>query len=241
MRNPKKVAKFAGFVGALCATATLVGVSASSTGAYFTDSHTGEIDASSGHVRVNVNPADGKLHFDNLLPGEYKTQTLDYTADGTGAEDIWLVFPTTGGPNGTNPSEAFTGRPDDAAGGGMGRYGHFAVSSTDGAHFTSYNLSANRLDDSSAPCPTDANGEGGSDQQATSKSDYSVPYCAAPTAILLASNKAAGQGGTATFTFGYTPLVTGPQDVPSTKVVSYLIVATQHGIRPDNPNNPGNS
>ena len=234
--DKKKGLRLAGFGGALCASAALVSLSVSGTGAYFTDSHSGEIDAGTGHVRVNINPGDGKLHFDNLLPGAYQNQTIDYTADGTGAEDIWLVFPTTGGPGGTNPSEAFTGRPDDGVGGGLGRYGHFAVTSTDGAHFTSYNLSANRLDDSSAPCPTDANGEGGSNQQAANRSDL-IPYCPVPGAILLAANKTAGQGGTATLTFGFTPLLRGPQDAPDNKVVDFKIVATQHGVRPDDPNN----
>jgi predicted ribosomally synthesized peptide with SipW-like signal peptide len=235
--DKKKGIRIAGFAGALCASAALVSLSVSGTGAYFTDSHSGEVDAGTGHVRVNVDPADGKLHFDNLLPGDYKDQTITYTADGTSGEDIWLVFPTTGGPGGTNPSEAFTGAPDDGFGGGLGRYGHFAVTSTVGAHFTSYNLSANRADDHSAPCPTNANGWGGSNQQATDKNDFSPAYCPAPNAILLASNKTAGQVGSATLTFGFTPLLTGPQDAPENKLVSYQIVATQHGVRPDDPNN----
>lgn len=227
--------RLAGFVGALCASGALLGTSISGTGAYFTDSHNGEIDASTGHVRVAISPTDGKLRFENLLPGDYKTQNIDYQAQGTGGEDIWLVFPTDDG-SGTNPSEAFTGAPDDGAGGGLGRYGHFAVTSTDGAHFTSYNLSANRADDHSAPCPTNSSGWGGSNQQAADRSDL-LPYCPAPTAILLASNKTNGQGGTATVTFGFTPLLRGPQDAPLNKVVSYEVVATQHGVRPDDVNN----
>jgi hypothetical protein len=227
--------RLAGFVGALCASGALIGTAVSGTGAYFTDSHSGEVDAGTGHVRVAISPADGKLSFDNLLPGEYKDQTINYQAQGTGAEDIWLVFPTTSS-DGSNPSEAFTGAPDDGHGGGLGRYGHFAVSSTDGAHFTSYNLSANRHDDSSAPCPTDTNGEGGSNQQAATTATL-VPYCPVPTAILLASNKNNGDNGSATLTFGFTPLLTGPQDAPTNKLVSYQIVATQHGVRPDDPNN----
>lgn len=233
--NKSKSIRLAGFVGALCVSGALIGVAVSGTGAYFTDSHSGEIDAGTGHVRVAVDPADGKLNFADLLPGEYKTQTINYQAQGTGAEDIWLVFPTTSS-TGANPSEAFTGAPDDGAGGGLGRYGHFAIASTDGAHFTSYNLSANRANDSSAPCPTNANGWGGSNQQAASTSDL-LPYCAAPHAILLASNKTNGQGGSATLTFGFTPLLTGPQDAPTNKLVDFQIVATQHGVRPDDPNN----
>ncbi len=235
MRKSKAV-RLAGFVGAIGASAALVGFAATGTGAYFTDSHTGEVDASTGHVQLDINPADGKLSFADLLPGEYKTQTVHYAAHGTGAEDVWLVFPT-GNPN---PSEAFTGNPDDGAPapGALGRYGHFAVTAPAGS-FTSYNLSnpGTSSGHTGSSCPTDANGHGGSNQQATDKNDSSVPFCAPPNAILLDSNLTNGATGSATFAFGFTPLLTGPQDAPLSKVVSYKIVATQHGIRPDNANN----
>jgi hypothetical protein len=225
----KKAIKLGGFAGALCASAALVGISVSGTGAYFTDSQPGSINAGTGHVVVST--SNLSLDFNNLLPGDYQTKDVNYTAHGTGAEDVWLVFPTDGS------AEALTGRPDDAAGGGLGRYGHFAVSSTNGASFTSYNLSRNRLNDNSAPCPVDANGEGGSNQVATDRSDYSLPYCAPQDAILLASNLTNGQGGTATFTFGFTPLFRSPQDAPTALLAKFNIVATQHGVRPDNANN----
>jgi hypothetical protein len=234
MRKSRAV-RVAGFVGALGASAALVGFAASGTGAYFTDGHNGQINTSTGDVKANISPSDGVLTFANLLPGEYKDQSITYQAAGTGAEDIWLVFPTTGGPGGTNPSEAFTGSPDDGHGGGLGRYGHLAVSAPGGS-FTSYNLSNPRAGDPSV-CSVDGNGHGGSNQQATTKADL-VPYCGAPTAILLDSNLTYGQSGTATITFGFTPLLTGPQDAPNAMLAQYKIVATQHGVRPDNPNNP---
>jgi hypothetical protein len=109
----KKAAKISGFVAALCASGTLVGMAVSGTGAYFTDSHDGAINASTGHVKVNV--SDTTLNFANLLPGEPKTVNVDYVANGTGNEDIWLVLPTNGG------ADALT---DDGNGDGLGRYGH---------------------------------------------------------------------------------------------------------------------
>ena len=72
--------RIAGFIGALCASGALVAASVSGTGAYFTDSHNGSINAGTGHIKVDVTPADGNLNFDNLLPGEYQTQRVTYTA-----------------------------------------------------------------------------------------------------------------------------------------------------------------
>ena len=237
MRKSKAL-RVGGFVGALATSAALVGFAASGTGAYFTDAHNGAINASTGHVKLDVSPADGQLNFTNLLPGEYQTQQINYTAHGTGAEDVWLVFPTTAS-DGSNPSEAFTGSGGDAAGGGLGRYGHFAVTSNAG-DFTSYNLQnpGTTFPHTGSSCSIDANGHGGSDQQAASRTDPTlIPFCAPANAILLDSNLPDGAGGTATLTFGYTPLLRSGQDAPNAKVVSYQIVATQHGIRPDDPNN----
>jgi hypothetical protein len=227
----KKAAKISGFVAALCASGTLVGMAVSGTGAYFTDSHDGAINASTGHVKVNV--SDTTLNFANLLPGEPKTVNVDYVANGTGNEDIWLVLPTNGG------ADALT---DDGNGDGLGRYGHFAVSAPAGS-FTSSNLRHNFTSDQSSglSCGVDANGHGGSNQEAanTNNSDPAsyVPYCAAPHAILLSSNLAAGQGGTADVTFGYTKLLKGAQDDGGKQIATYKIVATQTGVRPDDVNN----
>lgn len=222
----KKAIKLGGFAGALCASAALVGISVSGTGAYFTDSHNGSINAGTGTVKVNT--SDLSLNFDNLLPGEYQTKTLDYHANTTGAEDIWLVFPNHG-------SDAFSAHPQSGPI-PLGRYGHFAVSSTNGASFTSYNLalSPNGASDS---CTIDANGEGGSTAQSATAADAPPPYCAPAGAILLASNLTNGQGGTASLEFGFTPLLTAPQGSSTAPLVPFKIVATQHGVRPDNPNN----
>jgi hypothetical protein len=226
--------RLTGFVGALCASGALIATSVSGTGAYFTDSHNGNINASTGHINVAISPANGQLNFTDLLPGDYQTQRVNYTANPKGGtEDIWLVFPTDGS------AEAFIGAPDDAAGGGLGQYGHFAVTSTGGAHFTSYNLNnpGTTTGHTGPLCPRDDNGWGGSDAQEVYPDGPAVDFCAPSDAVLLQSNMAAGDEGHADLTFGFTPKLRSGQDGPLGSVVAYKIVATQHGIRPDNASN----
>ena len=52
-----KALRLAGFAGALCASGALLGTSISGTGAYFTDSHNGQINASTGTSRWPPSPA----------------------------------------------------------------------------------------------------------------------------------------------------------------------------------------
>jgi hypothetical protein len=217
-----KALRITGFFGALCASAALVGFAATGTGAYFTDSHDGAINAGTGHIRVDVSPANLQLSFDNLLPGEYQTQRVDYAAHPSGGtEDIWLVFPND------STADAFIHTPQAGAT-PLGRYGHFESS----------NLTLSPSGYNSADsCAIDANGEGGSAQTATDPSDHGVPYCAPRRAILLQSGMHEGEGGFANVEFGFTKILTAPQNAPTTQVVKYKIVATQHGINPNDPSN----
>lgn len=250
--HQKTVAKLAGFVIAAGTTAALIGFAANGTGAYFSDTQTGTISAGTGTIKVSItSPGGGTLNFDNLIPGEYQTQSVTYqanTSDNVNGEDIWLVFPTDG------TAEAFEGYPGDGpggiGGGGLGRYGHFAVTSVNNpptagtASFSSYNLSREGV---VAPhlgpvCNVDGNGEGGQSQGATSTSSQ-IDFCA-PNAILLASGLTNAQYGTATMTFGFTPLLgnsdghgTHYQGNATVPLVSYQIVATEHGIKPGDPLN----
>ena len=133
-----KALRLAGFAGALCASGALLGTSISGTGAYFTDSHSGEINTSTGHVKVAIDPVrrPAELHQPaaRRLPGPTASPTpLRAPAPRTSG---WC-FPTTG-PDGNRPKHSPARR--RRAGGGLGRYGHFALSSTGGANFTSYNL-----------------------------------------------------------------------------------------------------
>jgi hypothetical protein len=231
MRKAKAL-RITGFVGALCASAALVGTSVSGTGAYFTDSHDGSINASTGGISVDVSPADGQLNFNNLLPGDYQTLSVTYTSRAVGGtEDVWLVFPKYG-----VPGDAFTSTPQ-AGPTPLGRYGHFAVSAPAGS-FSSYNLtlSPNGGENAADACAIDGQGHGGSSTPLSSPSDV-PPYCAPAPAILLQSNMAAGATGKASITFGVTPLLQGGQDMATAPVEQYQIVATQHGILPNDPFN----
>lgn len=226
--NKLKAARFGGFIGTAGLTAALVGVAVSGTGAYFTDSAAGAIHASSGHLTLSTTSTS--LSFADLVPGTYKTDDVTYHVDTSGPADVWLVFdPTTPG------FAAFTGPKDSPffSGGGLGRYGHFAVSvNSGGALFQSYNL-ASAPSGESGGCTVDTYGHGGSAQQATSPTD-TPPYCGVPTAIKLSSGLTTGQGATVHLTFG----VTGKWTAQNTTVanVPYKIVATQAGVRPDAQN-----
>ncbi len=221
------LARTAGFVGALGVSATLVGFAATGTGAYFTDSHDGTINASTGQVQVNTSSTT--LKFAGLLPGEYQTKTVDYTAKGSEGEDIWLVFPSDGS------AEALTGIPGvTTPPAPLGSYGHLKIKSTGGAHFVSNNLANKGTDDhDGAVCGVDGNGWGGSTAEPATKNDR-VPFCAPRNAILLQSGMSNGKSGHVNIEFGFTRLLTAPQASAMGKVAEFKIVATQHGIRPDN-------
>jgi predicted ribosomally synthesized peptide with SipW-like signal peptide len=235
MRKAKAV-RVAGFFGALCASAALVGVAAGGTGAYFTDSHDGTINATTGRIQVNVDPANGALNYTDLLPGEYQSQRINYTAQPRGGtEDIWLVFPGN-----ADGSDAFTqvSTPGPTP---LGRYGHFGLTSSAGASFISNNLSldpaAGGSYNTGESCSIDGNGHGGSTQTASDPSDHTVKYCAPMKAILLQSNMGAGEAGYADLSFGFTKILTAPQNTNLGTVEKFKVVATQHGVRPDDPSN----
>ncbi len=228
-RLPKFLA--VGAVGV--AAIALIAAGAGSTGAYFTDSHNGAINATTGVVKVNVNPGDLALNFNNLLPGDFQTQNVVFQAAGTQAEDIWLVLPTNGtaarfnGIAGTSPA-------GDLA---LGRYGHFALTSPAG-NFTSFNLAtAGDGDHAGNTCNTDTLGHGGSGIEAEHTNSL-IDFCPVPKAILLASNFSAGRSGTAAITFGYTKKLTAPMGADMGQVAQFKIVATQVGISPFNEFNP---
>jgi hypothetical protein len=229
----KTLAKLAGFGLALTCTGGLVAYAAGSTGAYFTDSHPGSINASIGSVKVNIAPGDGQLNFTGLLPGVDQSKTIDFQTTGSSVEDIWIVFDADATGH-TNKSEAFTGLTSDAQPGPLGRYGHLKITSNWGANFESTNLSnPPGAVDPSALCYISPTGQGGEDQQLTSVDDKTIPYCA-PHATELADNVPAFGTGQATITFGYSKLARDFQQ----STVGYKIVATQHGVRPDDPFNP---
>ncbi|QTE29688.1 TasA family protein [Pengzhenrongella sicca] len=213
--------RMSGFIGTAGVTVALVAAAVGGTGAYFTDSEAGNLSASSGHLILNV--SNTHLSLTDLVPGTDKTANIDFNVDASGKSDVWLVFDTT-----TAAYGAFSGANGAAAypAGGLGRYGHFAVSVNSGpALFQSYNLVTGPNG-----CYIDADGHGGSATQATSPTN-NPPYCGVPAAIKLASGLTSGQGATANVTFGLTGKVT-TQNTPFADV-PFTIVATQAGVRPD--------
>jgi hypothetical protein len=83
--------KILGLALALVVVAGLVAVASGATGAYFSDTKSGEITGTIGSVKVDT--SDLTLRFSNLMPGEPQTVTLNYANAGTGNQDIWMVFP----------------------------------------------------------------------------------------------------------------------------------------------------
>ena len=219
--------KIGGFIGTVAAGAALVAAAAGGTGAYFTDSKPGTISATTGQLKLNT--TDTNLSFKDLVPGTSKTNRIEYNVATTGPSDVWLVF---------DPADAaylkFTGAKGNPSypDGGMGRFGHFAVSNDSGGPlFQSYNLAHV----ASGGCAVDGNGRGGSNQQSTSREIEGAPLqCGVPSAILIASNLTNGQGGTVHLTFGVTGRWTG-QNATLTPV-PFNLVATQAGHRPDAAN-----
>ncbi len=236
--NRKKTVRIAGFVAAVGASAALVAAASSGTGAYFEDSHGGNLQASSGQLKATA--SDTYINFAGLNPGQDRTQRVHFgvKSNSTSNADIWLVFNTA--------SEAygrFTGAGGtsygDFSGGGMGQYGHFKVVANAGG-FESYNLQLPDAADATKPyssktarntCSVDKYGHGGSPVQHAPGGDNDIAECGVPGAILLQKNMAPGASGYADVTFG----LTGKQELMNQKNdpnVPFEIVATQPGIAP---------
>jgi hypothetical protein len=80
--------RVAAFIAASGGALALVGLAASTKGAYFTDVHAGQVDGAFGKVAVSVNgvavqpgdstsgPDNMAVHFSNMLPGQDKDRYL---------------------------------------------------------------------------------------------------------------------------------------------------------------------
>ena len=229
--NKGKIARLVGFVGALGISAALVASAVSSTGAYFTASQSGTISGSGGAITIAANTSTN-LTFDKLIPGVYQDKTVQYTVGGDTAVDTWLVF--------TDDAAycQFSGSKDDPActGGGLGRFGHFAVSGdASNLLFSSYNLAGATGTAPYAAVSECANPDGyGAAGPATSSGDTGH-RCGVPLAIKLESGLGSGSTKQVTLTFGLTPRAGNDHQVspapPAT--VGFKIVATQPGIAPN--------
>lgn len=232
-----KVARVAGFVGALGVSTVLVTTAVQGTGAYFTDSESGSISANSGSLTLDITNGSTTMDFADLMPGKNVDNTVDYKVSvSSGTVDVWMVFD----PN-THGYQAFTGGKNSpkVADGGLGRYGFFEVADsnalgtafeTGNLAYPDYNTSHNTWQ--SGMCPTDENGRGGSGVTSTGGSD-TPPWCGVPAKILLASNLGTNATGRVTVTFGLNgPLQEQQNQVEFGGTVPFKLVATQHGQRP---------
>jgi hypothetical protein len=229
--SKKQFLKVTGFLGTLAAGTALVATAATGTGAWFTDSQDGTITAQAGHLDLTTSGTT--FDFRNIMPGEDKTLPIDYNVDVSGGKvDVWLTFDTTSldyakftGFSGTPGQNGY----DD---GGIGRYGHFKVSSGSSTFFDSYNLK--NAPDGTSGCADNAKGWGSS-RPANSETDTDMGYCGVPGQILIAQGLNAGDAGHVALTFG----LTGKQTQQNQLQINHLpfkIVATQAGHGPNDPN-----
>jgi hypothetical protein len=226
--SKKTVFKVAGFIGTLGAGAALVASAAAGTGAWFTDSENGSLASSTGSLQVNLISGTRNMSFQNLMPGDYKTQSVTYQVhQSSGKSDVWLVLD----PTNVNVL-AFTGDKHNSLyeDGGLGRYGHFKVTANGSQVFVSNNLAHAEDPSDPAQCHVNADGHGGSSAKPASETD-TIDYCGVPYAIKLASGLNDGNTGNVALEFGVTGRWTAQNITLPT--VPFSIVATQAGHRPD--------
>lgn len=208
------------FLATVGVSVGLVGVAASTTGAYFSDTRTGSVSGTIGSIKVATSGGSGTdglgFTFTNMLPGEPQTVTGTYQNTGANNEDVWLVF---------NNADALHAIND------LGTYGQAHILSNGTEVFGS-----NNLNDHSDTCPI-LDGSG------------NPTGCnPIPQKIKLADNLLPSLQGTFGFTFNYASKLKGasaeggpfncyPLGGCVNNGLPYKIVATQHGVDPYDANN----
>lgn len=206
-----KAARIAGFTVALGATASLVGFAATSTGAYFSDAKTGNtIAGTMGSIKIAGHDGSGPnnlgISFANMLPGEQQAKTVGFTNTGDNAEDVWVVFPQSA--LGDFDHSTDTGLVND-----LGTYGEIHVDSNGSEIFGSANLN-----DDPNTCPP----------------GVGTPACN-PLPHMLKLDENLAPGSSANWTFAFTPGAKFKGNADQAVLnLPYTLVATQHGIAPDN-------
>lgn len=203
------LARVAGFTVALGATASLAGFAATGTGAYFSDAKSGNVIAGTmGSIAITGHGGDGAnnlgITFTKMLPGEQQSKTVSFTNTGENNEDVWVVF-----------DQAALGTHDGKTGlNSFGRYAEVHVSADGSEIFGSANLN-----DNASSCPP---GSG------------PAPVCnPLPHMLKLEDNLTPTSSGTMTFAFTPGAAFKSVEDVALLNL-PYTLVATQHGITPDN-------
>lgn len=243
--------KVAAFAGALAGSAALVAAASGATGAYFNDTANGQVTGNVGSIKVDTSASGGAggdhlaFHLTNMLPGTKQTIAVHYENSGLNNEDVYLVFTNAEALHSVN---------------NLGHFGAVTIASSNGATFKSSNL-ADGLTATLKPITPNSD-HCSSTPNANVKLSPSGCW-PVPTILKLATNLAPGTTGTMSFSFTMGarfktpaiegkaffcyPLIQNPNtSTPTTQVcrptthhfgLPYEIVATQHGIAPNNPTN----
>jgi hypothetical protein len=203
--------RLAGFIGAAGLTAALVGSAVAGTGAYFNDTKPGTIQATLGSIKIDT--ANTALSFTNLLPGESQTATAQFQNTGANPQDVWIVF------NQADIGDHLAGTDTNLIN-DHGTYGAALIKASGTPVFLS-----NNLNDDPGPthCPNQA-------ALLDPVACHGLPHM-----LKLVDNLGVGAPGT--FEFTYTAAaklkLAAQEDNPAFQTIHYTIVATQHGITPD--------
>lgn len=110
----------------------LIVMATGATGAYFSEAKQGEITGSTGSIRVHTSGGNGanglKFAFNNLLPGDPQTATVEYKNVGHNPQDVWVVFDNAEALHALN---------------NLGEYGEVTLANPGGVFFHSANLNDN--------------------------------------------------------------------------------------------------
>lgn len=215
----------AAFIAATGGAIALVGLAASTTGAYFTDVHPGQINATSSFGKVAVS-VDGvavptgdstggannlQVQWNNMLPGADKTVKFTVHNTGTANESIWLAFDNSNG--------------EWSAVNQLGTYGQAKINSP------MLNGDYNNLNNN-YPQGTVAAG--------TNKCGDPNPAIAYLPAQNHVADLAPGQSTDFTFSLGFSACLSGNAAQGQQAFANpllYDIVATQQGISPSDSHN----
>jgi hypothetical protein len=198
--------------GLVLSLAAVLALAVASTGAYFTDSHPGQVDGTFGSVAVTLNgsgtgPENMQFNFTGMLPGQWKTATMTTTNTGSDTEDIYMVF--------TNANDVWSQVNT------LGTYGEANVNGTD------FNNLNNHYPQGTAGPYTNACGD------TVSGISY-LPH------VNYLGTLNAGQSANYTFQFRYSACISNNayQNQPAfSNPLEFDIAAFQSGVSPDDPHN----
>jgi hypothetical protein len=241
--SKRKFARLAAVMTTLVATVALISTVVASSGAYFTDSHSGQIAGTNGTIAITVTGSGdtsvggtASFDFSGILPGAPgKTATVNVTNTTANSEDVWLVF--------DNSNYMWSAVND------LGQYGMFQVGG-----YTYDNLN-NKNTNTLGPTPGQVGTPTGDNMSGSCSAVQRVPINFLPHAILIGT--LAGNGSTSfPITFQYNACMTDHQgdplfnpagaDAPIPSLVSstplkFNVVAFQGNVDPTSAFNGANA